>query len=205
MGAHAVFTSTAGDTQTINAGTLAISATSTDGGSCAAYDSNGNCGSWTLPNVSGVNSTFNSGVFTVTFTNNGSLGGWYNNQGLSLTTTAPTNFAADAFVCIYQTGLDGHYTGVAYDGSISGAPSSSWFNTGPSGFTTEAEGNGFGAGAIPWYVIQPGQADSYSVQFYAGGAGTGPCNVVAPQLTNVDEGGGATLTFANTFQDTPVG
>jgi len=141
----------------------------------------------------------------VTYTNTGSLPGWYYNQGLSLTTSAPSAFASDAFVCIYQTGLDGHYTGVAYDGSIAGAPGSGWFNTGPGGFPTEAEGNGFGAGAIPWYVIQPGQADSFSFQFYAGGAGTGACTNVAPALTNADEGGGATLTMANTFQDTPVG
>jgi hypothetical protein len=200
VGAHAVYTSTAGDTQTINAGTLAISATSTDGGSCAAYDGNGNCGSWTLPDVSGVNSTFNSGNFTVTFTNNGTVAGWYNSQSATVIATAPDNFSNDAWVCIYQTGLDGHYSGPLYDGVISGAPAAY-----PAGFSVASSGYA-GESATPLeYAIQPASADSYTVQFYAGGAGTGPdCTGVAPQLTSVDEGGGATLTITNVFDDTPV-
>jgi hypothetical protein len=192
IGAHATFTTGAGATQTINAGTLAVSATSTTG-TCAAYDTNGNCESWTLPLIGGVGSTFDSGPLTVLLTNTGSLPAWYNTQTVTLTTSGGTNFAADAQVCQYSVGTDGHYAGLNYQGNIAGAPA----------HLTQTDTGESGSPSV--YEILPGQSDSLSLDFYAGQAASvgSPCSsAVAPSLTNVDEGQGATLTFSYTWTDT---
>jgi hypothetical protein len=195
VGTHATYFSTAGASQTINTGTLAVSASSTTG-TCATMVGT-NCEAWTLPLVAGVGSTFDTGPLMVTLTNTGTLPAWYKTQAVTLSTTGGGNFAADANVCQFSVGTGGHYAGLNYDGSIAGAPAALSFSEPP---PSEGPSNA----AI--YEILPGQSDSLSVDFYAGGAAVqgSPCNAAAiPSLTNVDEGQGATLTFAYTWSDTP--
>jgi hypothetical protein len=194
IGAHATYNTVAGASQTINTGTLSVSASSSTG-TCATMVGT-NCSSWTLPLVAGVGSTFDTGPLLVTLTNTGTLPAWYQQQLVTLTTTGGTNFANDANVCQFSVGTDGHYAGLNYDGPISGAPGQLSFNEPP-----PSEG----AGNAATYEILPGEADSFSVDFYAGGAASqgSPCNATAASLTNVDEGQGATLTFSYTWTDTP--
>lgn len=203
VGAHATFYTGTQSVQSINAGTLDMTSSGSSGG-CAAYDGNGNCTSWAvaLSPTTGVGSTFDSGPITITETNTGSLAAWYNSQTWSVVTSGGTNFAADASVCIWSTGVDSHYQGPNYTGSISGVTAG---NISPSGYAGES-------GNSAYYSIQPAASDNYVVDFYAGDSGYIPaaaptyaaCSASTGSLTNVDEGQGATVTFADTFADVAV-
>lgn len=200
VGAHAVFTTSTQSSQTIAAGTLDVSSSGSSG-SCAAYDNIGNCTSWgvTVSPSSGFGSTFDSGPIAITLTNTGSLAAWYASQTWTVSTTGGTDFASDASVCVWSTGVDGHYQGPNYSGSIAGLTVGSIASY---SLATET-----GSPAV--YSIQPTQSDDYVVDFYAGDGGYTPsaapayanCAPSTGSLTNVDEGQGATVTFSNTWED----
>ena len=199
IGAHAVFTTSTNSVQTVNAGTLDVSSSGSSG-ACSAFDTIGNCTSWgvSIGGTSGVNSTFDSGPITITLTDTGSLAAWYASQTWSVVDNGGSNFAADAMVCVWSTGVDGHYQGGNYSGPISNIASASF----PS-YLLATE-----TGTPAFYSIQPTQSDNYVVDFYAGDAYTpaaapayAGCGASAASLTNPDQGQGATVTFSNTWDD----
>jgi len=183
-GAHAVFTTSTTSSQQITAGTLSVEV-SAPGATCTATDAFGHCTAISLPVVGPVSSTFDTTPVDITLTNVGSLPAYFT----SVTVSDPNSnsiFQSELGVCEYGLGTDGHYLGVENNGLLS-----------------DIEGTQDLSGSGPYYVIQPGDSDAYSVDFYAGGNSSVCGGSAIPSLTNGAENGSVTVNISYAFQDQP--
>ncbi|HVC23394.1 MAG TPA: hypothetical protein VNH82_08235 [Candidatus Dormibacteraeota bacterium] len=183
-GAAATFNTQTTSTQTINAGTLSVVLSSPDAPGCTLVSDG--CTSLTLNSVGADGSTFDTTPSLVTITNNGTVPAYYDTMSVSDTNNNST-FQSEVGMCDYSYGGDGtgHFVGTDYNGLLSGIEASSPNNV---------------SGTGDEYVVQPGQTDSYTVDFYAG-AITDACGTsTLPALTQPAEGGSLTvsLTYAYT-------
>jgi len=181
-GAHAVFTTNTVSNQSITAGTLGVVISSPSVADCATVSAG--CASLTLPALGpdGIGSTFDTTPIDVYLTNTGNIPAYYNTVSFTYSST-PSGFAGDVGLCDFSTGYDGHYQGYDSFGTVAG-------NT----------LNGSITGSGPAYVIQPGQSDEYSIEFYAG-AVTTTCG--ASTITSLPQADmGASLTSSLTYNFT---
>jgi hypothetical protein len=190
VGAAAQFSTTTTSTQTITSGYLSV-AVSAPGSTCTAWDAFANCTAITLPNVGPVGSTFDTTPTVVTLTNDGTLPAYYD----TVTVTQTNNnsaFESAIGMCDYSNPSGsspyGHLVGVDNNGYLTSQLG-----------TSSVYG---GASAGPEYVIQPGQTDTYSLDFYAG-AITDLCGTsTIPALsTTAQENGSVTVGISYAFLD----
>jgi len=180
-GAHAVFTTSTASSQTITAGTLDVVVSSPDAPGCTLVSDG--CTSLTLNPVGPVGSTFDTKASVVTLTNVGNIPANYSTVTLSETDNNST-FKSETGLCDYSLGGDGagHFVGVDNNGLL-----------------TAQLGTFSISGTGPEYVIQPGETDSYSVDFYAGQASTVCGGTALPSLTQAAQGGSLTATLSYGF------
>jgi hypothetical protein len=186
-GAHAVFTTNTASSQTINAGTLGVVESSPDAPGCTTVADG--CTSLTLTAAGPEGSTFDTTPDLITLTNTGGLPAYYSTVTYSETNNNST-FASETSVCDFSNpaGPDayGHFYGVDDQGLV----------------TTVATGSPVSiSGSGAEYVIQPGQTDNFSLDFYAGEASS-VCGGTAPaSLTTDAEGGSLTFTISYAYTD----
>lgn len=181
IGAHAVFTTGTSSTQSITAGTLGVVISSPSVAGCSTV-ANG-CTSLTLPALggAGIGSTFDTTPIDVWLTNTGNIPAYYNTVAFNYSAN-PTGFASDVGLCDFSTGFDGHFLGADSFSAVS---------------ANNLNGSVVTAG--PTGVIQPGQSDEYTIEFYAGVVTT-TCGASAlPALPNADQGATLSSTLTYTF------
>jgi hypothetical protein len=136
-----------------------------------------------LSPVGPVGSSFDTTAVPVTLTNTGSVPAYYQNVITSETDNNST-FESELAVCDYSTGSGtGHFIGTDYNGLVSGDLGTQ------SVVTAGTEG-----------VIQPGDTDSFTIDFYAG-TETDSCaaSTTIPSLTTGAEAGSLAFTIGYSF------
>jgi predicted ribosomally synthesized peptide with SipW-like signal peptide len=181
VGAHAVWTANTTSNQSIAAGTLGVVISSPSVAACATPGAA--CTTLTLPALgpNGIGSTFDTTPIDVYLTNTGTVPAYYNTVAFTYG-ASNGSFAGDVGLCDFSTGYDGHYVGNDSFGTVAGNNL-----------------NGSVAGSGPYYEIDPGQSDEYTIEFYAGAVTTACGASAITSLPQSDMGASLTSTLTYSF------
>ena len=198
VGSHAIFTTASVNSQTITAGTLAVSLSAPNDPLCTSYTDG--CQSVTLNPLGPVGSSFTTGDQAMTATSTGSLPAY--ETSFKLTASPSSQIVNEASVCIVRQASSGPWSShpwVYYNGPVSQI----------SGLLVPIAG---------WPALVTGGAtDTYTINVYAGAVSTA-CGAAtyssapqwtaattglstAPTLNSDSEGQSMTVSVAMTYAD----